>query len=256
MQAGMTEQEIKKEIQRLAPFHHDVELPYGLRTHIPELSRRGVERTRVSNLVKHLWPSLLQACGGSLRGLRVLDVACNCGGFSVEAAKNGADHVLGVDITEHYIEQANFIKRALGLEQLEFTKTAVEDLDSDANRFDVTFCFGILYHLENPLQVMKKLASMTNRVMAVDTELFPTFFTQRPLWLMNFMTPPNSQARDITTALWRTERVCQFRPNAKAVEDLLKYLGFSVVTKLSPWGKALEKRYYVGRRAAFLAVKR
>jgi hypothetical protein len=56
MEAVMTEQAIRNEVRRLAPFHHDVELPHGLRTHLPERSNRAVERTRLSNLVKHLWP--------------------------------------------------------------------------------------------------------------------------------------------------------------------------------------------------------
>ena len=33
---SLTEKELKQEIHRLAPFHHKVELPYGLTTYVPE----------------------------------------------------------------------------------------------------------------------------------------------------------------------------------------------------------------------------
>jgi len=121
----VNEQEMKSELHRLAPFHHLVELPHGLTTYVPELSRRDIERTRLPNLYAHVWPALLDLCGGSLTGRRVLDVACNCGGFSVEAAKSGAAFVLGIDVVDRYLEQAEFIKRALALENVEFRKLAM-----------------------------------------------------------------------------------------------------------------------------------
>ena len=64
----MTEEEIRAGLERLAPFFHKVDLPYGLSTYIPELARRQIEATRVAHLVEHSFPALLDACGGSLRG--------------------------------------------------------------------------------------------------------------------------------------------------------------------------------------------
>jgi SAM-dependent methyltransferase len=252
----MTEQEIKDELRRLGPFHHDVELPFGLRTHVPELSRREVERTRLPNLVKHVWPSLLETCGGSLRAQRVLDVACNCGGFSIEAIKSGADYVLGIDVVDRYLEQAKFIKDALELKEVEFKKLAVEDLDeATIGSFDVTFCFGILYHLENPVLAMRKLSAVTRRVMVVDTNVFRPRFMRKPVWYMNFPRPTTPQSPVISTSLWRTAGVCQLMPNAQAVNDLLKLVGFSKVRQLKPTAKKLEKRYYKGRRVTFIATR-
>src|SRR5713226_5976074 len=242
MPMALTEKEMKEEVYRLAPFLHKVELPYGLSTYVPEMSRQPGEYTRLSNLVRHAFPALVEVFGGSLEGKRVLDVACNCGGFSMEAAKLGAKYVLGFDSVDHYINQANFIKRALNLEQVDFKVMDLEKIDvSTVGQFDITFCFGILYHLENPIASMKRLSSVTQHAMLVDTDLEPAtfrrrlccrFFVRRPFWLMN--TLPATIPEAATTSLWRRDRVVQFRPNEAAVIQLLNFLGFQQVFRLNP----------------------
>jgi SAM-dependent methyltransferase len=267
MQMSLTEEELKQEIHRLAPFHHRVELPHGLTTYVSQMSHRPLEYTRLSNLVRHAFPALLKVCGGSLQGRRVLDVACNCGGFSVEAAKLGADYVLGFDVVDHYIDQANFIKRALNLEQVDFKLMDLDKIDvSNLGQFDITFCLGILYHLENPISTMKRLSSITRHVMLVDTDLvsfsfkrrlvdFRGFFGRRPFWLMNMQSTPTSDPTSVTTNRWRREGVVEFQPNETAVVQLLKFLGFQRVSQLKPTLVDLEKRYYTGERGTFLAVR-
>lgn len=262
MKTKLTEQEIRDEVKRLAPFHHKVELPFDTSTYVPELSRRRIEYTRVPNLVKHCFPALVEACGGSLQGKRILDVACNCGGFSVEAAKLNSEYILGIDVVDHYIEQANFIKQALDLEQVEFKVMDIESLDeSSVGQFDVVFCFGILYHLENPIHAMKRLASVTKDIMLVDTTVMRTQaimrpFFRKPLWSMNFPAVSSADSTDGSTSLWRSqESVVQFSPNENAVVDLLKFLGFSKVKRIEPKLKGLEKRYYTGKRVTFLAAR-
>ena len=257
MRTNLTEQEIRDEVNRLAPFHHNVELPYGLRTHVPGLSRRPLETTRLPNLVKHAFPALIEACGGSLRGKRVLDVACNCGGFSVQAAKLDSEYVLGIDVVDHYIEQAGFIKLALGLKRVEFKVMDIDSLDeTTVGLFDVTFCFGILYHLENPIRVMRKLASITKSVMLVDTTVIRTPTQKMPLWAMHFPPVSTADSIDVTTSRWRGKGgTIEFYPNEKAVADLLRFLGFLKVVKIEPVRKGLERRYYTGDRVTFLAIR-
>lgn len=251
----MTKQEIENELKRLAPFHHKIDLPYGLSTYDPELSLRRREHTRLDALTRHAFPELLRTCGGSLKGKRVIDVACNAGGFSVEAAKHGAAHVLGIDVADRYTEQANFIKRALELSQIEFKKMLMEDCDEQhIGMFDIAFCFGILYHLENPVYAMKKLASVTREIMVVDATVIKTPFSRNSMWKMNVPRVVESDDKS-TTALWRTDKRCQFKPNVNAVIELLNFLGFSKVEIIKPRQKNLEFRYYRGKRVTFLAKR-
>lgn len=253
MDTTMSKQEMESEIQRLAPFHHKVDLPYGLKTYDPDSSLRHREQTRLDSLIRHGFPSLLDACGGSLEGKRVIDVACNAGGFSVEAARLGAEYVLGFDVADHYLDQANFIKRALGLDQVEFKNMALADCDeAKIGMFDVSFCFGILYHLENPAYEMKRLASVTKDIMLIDANMYQTPFSRKSLWKMNV--PRVVDADDkTTTAAWRTDRRCQFKPNVRAVIEMLDALGFPHVEVIKPRQRGLEFRYYRGKRVTFLA---
>lgn len=248
---------LERDIRRLAPFHHDVELPHGLRTCPPDLARRTRDQVRLRDLSEHAFPSLLEVCGGSLKGLRVLDVACSCGGFSVEAHNRGADYVLGIDIVDRYIEQAQFIKGALELDNVEFRQLDVDEVEeSTVGLFDVVFCFGILYHLQNPVGAMTRLSRVTRKIMLVDTALARTWFDRRPLWLMNVSTPAASlSAQSASTSLWRHGESIQFRPTASAVTELLRFLGFDQVRQLKPQVSWLEKRYYSGRWGTFLAVR-
>ena len=253
MSSSMTREEIEAEVARLAPFHHLVELPHGLQTYDPDASLRKRETTRLDSLTRHAFPALLDAFGGSLDGKRVVDVACNAGGFSVRAAEHGAEHVLGIDVADRYIEQANFIKKARGMEQLEFRKMAMEDLSEESTgMFDISFCFGILYHLEDPVFAMKRLAAVTRDAMLVDASLIQTPFSNKALWKMNVPRVVDADDKS-TTALWRTEARCQFKPNRRAVIELLKFLGFSSVEVVKPRAKNLEFRYYRGKRVTFLA---
>lgn len=263
MASRLSKAAIEAELQRLAPFHHRVELPYGLSTHVPELSKRRIEYTRVANLVDHAFPALLDACGGSLAGSSVLDVACNCGGFSFAAASHEADSVLGIDIVDHYIEQATFIKDALALPQVSFRQMDVDDVaESTVGRFDVVLCLGLLYHLESPVTTMRRLAAVTNRVMLVDTNTLPLPprkgpFFDRPLWAMEVPPPPAADSVDSTTNRWRAaaDQPIQFNPTETAIVELLRALGFLSVEKIEARPENLEKRYHNGRRASFLAIR-
>lgn len=257
---GMTEEQLRDRVRELAPFHHTVELPHGVSTYVPDKSHRGIERTRVDSLVRHGWPQHLKACGGSLNGRRVLDIACNCGGFSVEAIKAGADYVLGVDIVDRYLEQAMFVKQALGYENLEFLKADLYELTPElvGGTFDVVLCFGILYHLEDPIRAMKAIANLATHAMLVDTKLWrPKYGSRivrnRPLWQMKVIGA--SKEKTETTSLWRQGLVCQFAPTERAVLDLLGFLGFTQSEFLLPQEKDLEPRFYKRERGTFLALR-
>ena len=76
------------------------------------------------------------------------------------------------------------------------------------------------------------------------------------MWHMRRVAGVDSKASNITTSRWRPEEFCQFSPNSRAVTSLLEYSGFTDIERLKPTVRGLEKRYYNGRRATFIAVKK
>ena len=138
----------------------------------------------------------------------------------------------------------------------------INDLnESKHGVFDITFCFGILYHLENPVYSMKKIADLTKEAMIVDTNTIPSslfnrYVSKKPIWLMNHPKVSTEDSKNVTSSKWRDgEQVVQFRPNDAAVVDLLKFLGYKKITRISPLKAGLEKRYYLGGRSTFIAFR-
>lgn len=259
--ALMSRSEMEAQLAELAPFHHAIELPFGLSTYDAATARHDRERTRLRSLIDHLWPRMLEAHGGSLAGLRVLDIACNCGGFAIEAARAGAAEVVGIDVDPHYIRQAEFIRDALGYDNVSYRVARLEDLDvAETGSFDVVFFFGILYHLADPVGALTRISALARDMIVVDTSLlrFRYFdnLVKWPLWRMKVVPAMRDSDHDITTGRWRTAASAQFYPNQVAVRELLGFAGFEGVELLKPTSPNLEQRYYQGKRATFVARKR
>ena len=100
-----------------------------------------------------VWPAVLDLCGGSVKGLRVLDIACNSGFWSLEAHRLGADYVLGFDARPAYIEQAELVRDALGIDpqRVEYKQMDIYDLSrgSVGGEYDLVLSLRILHHLSN-----------------------------------------------------------------------------------------------------------
>ncbi len=84
-----------------------------------------------------------------LAGGRLLDVGCNAGYNSINAALNYQFSVTGVDIIPRHVEAARFLAALAGV-ACQFELASAETF-SRPNEFDVVLHFGTLYHLPNPL---------------------------------------------------------------------------------------------------------
>ncbi len=123
-------------IHRLEPWFHSIELAPGVLTKTESVAGEPADHPRETwDIVKNCLPL-------DLSGKSVLDVGCNAGFYSVEAKRRNAGRVLGVDAMRREIMQANFVRRALGLD-IEFRAMSVYDLSAaSVGRFDVTLALG------------------------------------------------------------------------------------------------------------------
>ncbi len=204
-------------------------------------SSRGI-RSREYRRHSHLFPALLSACDGTLEGKTVLDVACNCGFWSIQARLAGAKSVLGVEASEKNVEQAHFIRELIGLDGLEFEVGNAYDISKDRyGEFDVVLYFGLLYHLEHPVLALERLADVTREVALVDS----TILKNRGSFCRVAADRPHKQ---------NYSNRLRMVPSRTAVARMLRHAGFDQVLVVPHTSESLPTDYTAGVREAFVAL--
>lgn len=163
----MNREDLLDGIRRLEPWFHCIELAPGVLTKTESVAGEPADHPRET------WDIIKNCLPDDLSGKSVLDVGCNAGFYSVAAKRRNAGRVLGVDAMRREIMQADFVRRALGLE-IEFRPLSVYDLSvSSVGRFDVTLALGLIYHLKHLVLGLEKLAQVTKDTLIVETALLP-----------------------------------------------------------------------------------
>jgi SAM-dependent methyltransferase len=128
-------------------------------------------------------PWLDRLVGTQWNKMRCLDVACNEGWFSIQLALRGASSVLGVDLRNEHIEVATTINGAAGLPDLSFQQGDLFNLrPDDVGTFDVTLFLGVLYHLDNPVDALRLVRSLTNGICVIETQVARAAANLESLW--------------------------------------------------------------------------
>lgn len=113
-----------------------------------------------------------------LTGKTVRDIGSWDGMFAFEAERRGAKSVIAIDIYQACAGQieANWnkanrpfqlAKEILG-SKVEYYKDTLESQD-DSWTADIVLYYGVLYHIENPLGALKKLATITKEICLIET---------------------------------------------------------------------------------------
>jgi tRNA (mo5U34)-methyltransferase len=154
-----------QEIRALAPWFHNLHLPDG---------RQTAPDHPLGDFPSFKWTQIESALPADLNGLRVLDIGCNAGFYSIALARRGA-RVLGVDVDEHYLRQACWARERFGLseEQLALRRMHVYELGRMEETFDVVLFLGVLYHLRYPLLALDMIAQTVRDLLVVQTLTMP-----------------------------------------------------------------------------------
>ena len=142
-------------------------------------------------------PALLGLDDGSLCDRAFLDIASNDGFWAFWAERQGASRALAIDVEkyEHYdwgmhgvppaligkeAKNENFDQlHALFQSSVERQHLSVYDLDPAVQGlFDVSVCYGLLYHLRHPLLAIDKVRAVTTGMAVFNTH---TFLARRDL---------------------------------------------------------------------------
>lgn len=118
--------------------------------------------------------AIARAFGERLAGLSAVDLACHQGWFAAHLAERGFGSVLGIDARPEHVADATLMRDALQLEALSFRQSDVHTLDTAAlGTHELVLCFGLIYHLENPVGALRVARALTKRLCLVETQVVP-----------------------------------------------------------------------------------
>ena len=142
----------------------------------PDRGRRAVNGNSVR--VRRVLQLTCDLCAGrDPKDLRILDLGCGDGVFSIEIGCRGAD-VVAIDGRDVRLSSGVDCAKRHELLNVHFEQRDVREITRDTHgEFDVIYCLGILYHLDVPdlFTWLENLHAMCrqNGCMIVDTEVAP-----------------------------------------------------------------------------------
>jgi SAM-dependent methyltransferase len=121
---------------------------------------------------------------GDKRHLRIADLGCLEGGYTVEFARLGLQ-ALGIDVRELNIDACRYVQSRVNLPNLEFVCDDVWNIAAHGT-FDAVFCCGLFYHLDKPREFLDLLSRVTRRLAILQTHFSeagdsPSFIRPRRL---------------------------------------------------------------------------
>ena len=228
--------EVVAEGMRLVPWHLDVEIAPGLTTRDfadAPYDEQAFGKVRLIDSGPRFLRTLDDLFPRGLEGRSMLDVACNCGGFLYWARDRGAGECLGVDVREHWIEQARFLARhrAAPSDGMRFEVRDLYELPRlGLDPFDVTLFNGIFYHLPEPLAALRVAADLTGDVMIVNTG--------SRIDLPDGLLAAFEESR--TRAISGVYGLAWFPTGPEVLTRMLQYVGFPEVR--SVWWEVLDRQ--------------
>lgn len=150
-------------------WFYEFDLPDGTKTQtdIPapvrqiHESRRGKLREVIEKYV------------GDSKSMTAVDFASHEGYFSIELSKH-FDSVLGLEIREDSIKAAGRITNVLGCSNIAYQQADLQKMEFDSKMMaDFVLCYGLLYHVENPIHVIRLASQLSRKHILIETQIFP-----------------------------------------------------------------------------------
>lgn len=185
-----------------------------------------------------------------------LDISCHEGFFSLILAEYFKS-VTGMDKNQESLDKAVQIATLLGHPEIQFKNLSAEQWDEKQGA-DFVLCFGLLYHVENPIQIMRKLASLSKKALCIETQVLPynltgpiedgSYLWQRELnglfgLCIDYSHSPEGGLTDLALV-----------PSRQVLEFLLKQFGFKTVSFYKPEQSDYEQ-FVRGHRVVVYAEK-
>ncbi len=155
------------ELDQKLGWYQNIDLKCGVHTKTRSIWGEDYDHPR------QRWESMAPGFPASFAGKTVLDVGCNAGFFSFVAADRGAKKVVAIDYNEGYIEQAKLCGEVRGDKNVEFHVGNVHNVTSLKEKFDITLCIGLLYHVQDIAGAIRAIANVTKEMAIVESAIHP-----------------------------------------------------------------------------------
>lgn len=157
-------QDIRKQIEELGPWFHNIHLPGGQQTAPDHF---------LGDFPAFKWEQIKDEIPEDLSGKTVLDIGCNAGFYSLKLAQRGA-RVTAIDLDTNYLEQAKWVIDQFGLEDnISLKQQQVYDLAHDDKQYDIIWFMGVFYHLRYPLLALDIVSRKIREMLVFQTLMIP-----------------------------------------------------------------------------------
>jgi len=166
-----------------------------------------------------------------IKGMRVLDVGCSEGFFSLKLAELGAREVVGIDADKLRIKKARSVSQILGISNITYEVADIFDNDVERyGRFDFVLCMGFLHRVPYPYEAIRRLAAMSDVILFEWKSLREGSFD---LPVMKFCGGQSKDSNIYSGLYWL--------PSVQCVTDMLRSLGFAhnLVVDNSTWRRTI-----------------
>jgi tRNA (mo5U34)-methyltransferase len=150
-------------------WFYEFELPDGSKTQtdIPH----PVGKIHDSRRDKLRW--VIENYVGDASALTAVDFASHEGYFSVELSKH-FQSVRGLEIRHESMEAARMITPVLGRTNITYQHADLQKMEFDPKlEADFVLCYGLLYHVENPIHVIRLASQLARKHILIETQIFP-----------------------------------------------------------------------------------
>jgi SAM-dependent methyltransferase len=205
-----------------------------------------------------------------LSGKRIVDLGCFEGGYTVGFARLGMN-ALGIEARQNNYDNCEFVRRNLALPNLAFAHDDAWNCDRYGD-FDIIFCSGLLYHLDEPKRFIRMIASINKRLLILNTHValdrqnkkFPlgeitVHEGLRGRWFHEYAAGIDDTEKEaLKWSAWSNPT--SFWPTAPCLLAALRDAGYSLVFEQFDWMREIEHEMVAGYyanddRRVFIAVK-
>jgi len=171
---------VQQGVKNLNPWFYELEV-FGVRVKpgvYPSKDERDLDTRGLIN--RQMYRKVLLVDEVTKRfdfaGARILDVGCNCGYWSsIYITRYGASSMVGIEGRDLFIKQANLYYQSLGIQaKAIFICDNIADYDYakfGEGAFDFVLCAGILYHIKEHEELLKKISYVNRKALVIDTRI-------------------------------------------------------------------------------------